>query len=95
MGSGFAYGLGYRDRDLFNHYGTVDLWVAGSTRGYFATEGRIRFPELAHKRLLVEGWAGRRDYAGEDFFGLGPHSERERPVRLRAAQHHRRRAAPE
>jgi hypothetical protein len=76
VGSGFAYGLGYRDRDLFNHYGTVDLWVAGSTRGYFATEGRIRFPELAHKRLLVEGWAGRRDYAGEYFFGLGPHSER-------------------
>ena len=76
VGSGFAYGLGYRDRDLFNHYGNVDLWVAGSTRGYFATEGRIRFPELAHKRLLVEGWAGRRDYAGEYFFGLGPGSER-------------------
>jgi hypothetical protein len=76
VGSGFAYGLGYRDRDLLNNYGNLDLWVAGSTRGYFATEGRIRFPELAHKRLLVEGWAGRRDYAGEYFFGLGPHSER-------------------
>jgi hypothetical protein len=77
VGSGFAYGLGYRDRDLFNHYAVVDLWVAGSTRGYFATEGRLRFPELARKRLLVETWAGRRDYAGEYFFGLGPDSDRD------------------
>ena len=76
VGSGFAYGLGYRDRDLLNNYGQVDVWVAGSTRGYFATEGRLRFPELANKRLLVEGWGGRRDYAGEYFFGLGPNSER-------------------
>ena len=77
VGSGFAYGLGYRDRDLLNNYGALDVWVAGSTRGYFAAEGRIRFPELAHKRLLVEGWAGRRDYAGEYFFGLGPNSNRD------------------
>jgi hypothetical protein len=76
VGSGFAYGLGYRDRDLLNNYGSVDLWVAGSVRGYFAAEGRVRFPELAHKRLLVEGWAGRRDYAGEYFYGLGPDSQR-------------------
>lgn len=76
VGSGFAYGLGFRDRDLLNNYGAVDLWVAGSTRGYFAAEGRLRFPELAHKRLLVEGWAGRRDYAGEYFYGLGTDSQR-------------------
>lgn len=77
VGSGFAYGLGFRDRDLLNNYGALDMWVAGSTRGYFATEGRIRFPELAHKRLLVEAWGGRRDYAGEYFFGLGPGSDRD------------------
>ena len=76
VGSGFAYGLGFRDRDLLNNYGAVDMWVAGSTRGYFAAEGRVRFPELAHKRLLVEGWAGRRDYAGEYFYGLGTDSQR-------------------
>ena len=77
VGSGFAYGLGYRDRDLLNNYGQLDTWVAGSTRGYFAAEGRIRFPELVHKRLLLEGWAARRDYAGEYFFGLGPNSSRD------------------
>ena len=76
VGSGFAYGLGFRDRDLLNNYGAVDMWVAGSTRRYFAAEGRVRFPELAHKRLLVEGWAGRRDYAGEYFYGLGTDSQR-------------------
>lgn len=77
VGSGFAYGLGFRDRDLMNNHGTLDVWVAGSTRGYFATEGRISFPNLARKHLIVEGWAGRRNYAGEYFFGLGPDSARQ------------------
>jgi hypothetical protein len=77
VGSGFAYGLGFRDRDLLNNRGALDMWAAGSTRAYFAAEGRIRFPELAAKRLLVEAWGGRRDYAGEYFFGLGPNSNRD------------------
>ena len=85
VGSGFAYGLGFRDRDLLNNYGAVDIWVAGSTRGYFAAEGRLRFPELAHKRLLVEGWAGRRDYAGEVLLRPGDRFAARRPVRLRPA----------
>jgi len=75
-GSGFAYGLGYRDRDLLNRTGALDLWAATSTRRYWATEARFTFPELAHKRLLVETWAAHRDYPQEDFFGLGPDSAR-------------------
>ena len=43
-GSGFAYGAGYRDRDLFNNQGTVDVWAATSLRGYWATEARLTFP---------------------------------------------------
>ena len=27
-GSGFAFGAGYRDRDLFDNKGTLDLWAA-------------------------------------------------------------------
>lgn len=75
-GSGFAYGLGFRDRDLLNHTGELDLWAATSTRGYWATEARLTFPKLANNRLLAETWAAHRDYPEEDFFGLGPDSAR-------------------
>lgn len=75
-GSGFAYGAGFRDRDLFNNKGDLDLWAATSIKGYWATEARFTFPELAKKRLLIETWAAHRDYPQEDFFGLGPDSAR-------------------
>jgi hypothetical protein len=77
VGSGFAYGLGFRDRDLFNHYGMLDVWAAGSIRRYSAVEGRFSFPELAGKKLMVEAWGSRRDYPRENFFGIGPNSERD------------------
>jgi Omp85 superfamily domain len=76
-GSGFAYGAGFRDRDLFNNTGTLDLWAATSLRQYWAVEARLNFPELANKRLMVETWAAHRDYPEEDFFGIGPNSVRE------------------
>jgi Omp85 superfamily domain len=79
-GSGFAYGAGFRDRDLLNNTGTVDLWAATSTRRYWATEARLTFPRLAHRRLHVETWAAHRDYPQEDFYGLGPDSLRSNPV---------------
>ena len=79
-GSGFAYGVGYRDRDLLNNNGTVDLWAATSTRLYWATEARVTFPRLAGRRLHVEAWAAHRDYPQEDFFGIGPDAARANAV---------------
>ena len=76
-GSGLAFGAGYRDRDLFDNKGTLDLWAATSTRRYWATEARLTFPKLAHRRLLLETWAAHRDYPQEDFFGTGPASARD------------------
>ena len=76
-GSGFAFGPGYRDRDLFKNRGTLDVWVATSMQSYWATEARLAFPKLANKRLMVETWAGHRDYPQEDFFGVGPDSARD------------------
>jgi hypothetical protein len=76
-GSGFAYGLGYRDSDLFNENAIVDAWAATSTRLYWAVEARLIFPNLANKRLQLETWAAHREYPQEDFFGLGPDSRRE------------------
>jgi outer membrane protein assembly factor BamA len=76
VGSGFAYGAGFRDRDLFNDNGRLDLWAARSIRGYWATEARMTLPRLASNHLYVESWVGRRDYPEEDYFGLGPSSNR-------------------
>lgn len=77
-GSGFAYGVGFRDRNLLDERAILDVWAATSTRVYWATEARLTFPKLANKRLLVETWAAHRDYPQEDFFGIGPDSQRDR-----------------
>ena len=77
VGSGFAYGLGFRDRDLFANAGAIDLWTAASIRGYWAVEGRMTFPRLAGRRLHLETWGSHRDYPEENFFGLGQDSNRE------------------
>jgi hypothetical protein len=76
VASGFAYGLGFRDRDLFGQRGTFDLWGAASIKRYLATEARFRLPALARNRFLAEGWVSRRENVSDDFFGLGPDSER-------------------
>src|SRR5262245_30178253 len=76
-GSGFAIGGGYRDRDLFDKKGVIDVWIAASLRKYWATEVRLTFPRIANRRMLVETWAAHRDYPQEDFFGLGPDSARD------------------
>jgi hypothetical protein len=77
IGSGFAFGVGFRDRDLFNHYGSLDLWGAASIKGYSAYRVTFSFPELARKKLLLETWGGRRDFPKENFFGIGPDSSRD------------------
>jgi hypothetical protein len=75
-GSGFAYGIGFRNRRLFNRHGTVDVWAAASIKNYWAVEARTTFPDLAGGRLFAEAYAGRREYPQEDFFGIGPGSRR-------------------
>jgi surface antigen Omp85-like protein len=75
-GSGFAYGVGYRTREPFRRYGTLDVWTAGSTLKYWAAEARATFPALVGGRIFAEGYASRRDYPQERFFGVGPDSNR-------------------
>jgi hypothetical protein len=76
-GSGFAYGLGFRDRDLFSNNGALELWAAGSVKRYWATEARLSFPRVADNHLYFEAWGSHRDYPQENFFGLGPDSSRD------------------
>jgi hypothetical protein len=76
-GSGFALGVGYRDRDMFDRRGVLEVWGAGSFKKYWATQLRVAFPERADGRAMVEGAANLREYPSEAFFGLGPESRRE------------------
>ena len=76
-GSGFAYGAGFRDRDLFSNKGSLQIWAAGSVKRYWATEARLTFPRLANNHLHLEAWGSHRDYPQENFFGLGPDSDRD------------------
>lgn len=87
-GSGFAFGVGYRERDLLNHRGVLELWTAASMKRYWAIEGRAVWPELADRRLMLEVVGGLREYPQEDFFGLGPDSLRTNHAdfRLRTAR---------
>jgi hypothetical protein len=76
-GSGFAFGVGFRDRDMFRRRGVLELWTAASAKRYWAMEARARFPDLAGGRLAAEGVASLREYPREDFFGVGPASRRD------------------
>ena len=75
-GSGFAYGGGYRSHRLFEGRGNVDVWGGVTFTRYWATEARLRFPQLANGHIDVQGYARRHEYPQEDFFGLGPDSRR-------------------
>jgi hypothetical protein len=64
-GSGFAYGLGFRDRSFGSGQGRgrgrgeFDLWAAGSFKGYWALNSRVRHPITARSRVFAEGYARR------------------------------------
>jgi hypothetical protein len=81
-GSGFAFGLGYRDREMFKRRGVAEVWAAGSLKKYWAIQARAAFPELAHRRLMAEVIADVREYPREFFFGLGPDSLRANETRF-------------
>jgi hypothetical protein len=76
-GSGFALGLGYRDRDLFKRRGVAEVWGAASFKKYWALQARAAFPDLAGDRIMLEATANLRDYPREAFFGIGPDANRE------------------
>jgi hypothetical protein len=75
-GSGFAYGVGFRDRRILDRRGTLEIWTGASIKSYWAAEARATFPDLAGGRLRLEGYARRHDYPQEDFFGVGPDARR-------------------
>jgi hypothetical protein len=87
-GSGFAFGVGFRDRDLFRKRGRLELFTAASLKKYWAIEARVAAPDTPGGRLVAEAVASLREYPQEDFFGLGPDSQRDQrsSFLLRTAQ---------
>ena len=79
-GSGFAYGGGYRDRSLLYGRGRMDVWAAGSLRRYWALEARGAYPLTRNERVTLEAFARKYANPEEEFFGLGPESERSNQV---------------
>ena len=75
-GSGFAYGGGYRNRQLFDREGAFNVWAAGSLKKYWALEARFDLPELAGGKLAIGAQVRRHSYPQEAFFGAGPGSRR-------------------
>jgi hypothetical protein len=76
-GSGFALGVGFRDRDLLKHHGVLELWTAGSVRKYWGVEARATFPRLAGGRVMADAVVSLREAPRVRFFGLGPDSRRQ------------------
>lgn len=75
-GSGFAMGVGFRDRGIFDRRGRAEVWAAGSFKKYWAMQARVRFPDAERGRYLAEAVADIREYPREAFFGIGPDSRR-------------------
>ncbi len=75
-GSGFAYGAGFRDRSLVNGRGMFDGWAAASLKKYWSLEARGSYPLAPRDRVVVEGYARKYEYPQEEFFGVGPDSNR-------------------
>ena len=75
-GSGFAYGAGYRDRSLFRSRGSFDAWAGGSLKKYWAVSARAEYPLNRSDTVSLAGYASRYSYPAEEFFGIGPDSDR-------------------
>ena len=75
-GSGFAYGGGYRDRSLARGRGMFDAWAGASLKGYWAVSARAAYPLNQSDTLSLAGYVNRYDYPAEEFFGIGPDSDR-------------------
>jgi hypothetical protein len=76
-GSGFALGVGYLNRRLVDREGALNVWGAVSLKKYWAVEGNFDLPSLAGGWLTLGTYARHQDYPQQDFFGVGPDSDRD------------------
>jgi hypothetical protein len=76
-GSGFAIGPGYRYPGLLGEEVDFSAFAQVSLDSYWMLDTRLTMPDLAGGRLFADVHARRYDYPKEDFFGIGPRSQRE------------------
>ena len=76
-GSGFAFGVGYLNRRLVDREGALNVWGAVSLKKYWAVEGSFDLPSLAGGWLTLGTYARHQNYPQQDFFGIGPDSNRD------------------
>jgi len=75
-GSGISFGPAYRKPGLFGEHADFSAFAAGSFKRYWMLDTRLTMPRLAGRRVSIDLHAQRYDFPSEDFFGLGPDSER-------------------
>jgi hypothetical protein len=75
-GSGFSLGPGYRHAGLFGGRGAFSAFAAASFSRYWMLDARLQFPQLASGHAGADVHAQRFEFPKEQFFGLGPDSER-------------------
>jgi len=79
-GSGFSIGPGYRHAGMFGGHADFSTFAAASFSKYWMIDARLQFPRLANNRVALEIHGQRYDFPKEDFFGLGPDSNRDDEV---------------
>jgi hypothetical protein len=79
-GSGFSIGPGYRRPAMFGGHADFSTFAAASMSRYWMIDARLQFPRLANEQLALEVHGQRYDFPKEDFFGLGPDSNRDDEV---------------
>jgi hypothetical protein len=75
-GSGFAFGGGWRSRRFLGRDAGLDAWAGMTASAYWETQARFQAPITPGGRVLLHAFGRYQDYPREDFFGLGPDSNR-------------------
>jgi hypothetical protein len=73
-GGGFAMGPGYRLLDVAG--GDWTTYAAGSLKGYWQIDTRLTWSKLANGRGFATAYGRYFRFPREDFYGLGPESDR-------------------
>ena len=65
------------NRRLVDREGALNIWGAVSLKKYWAVEGSFDLPSLAGGWLTLGTYARHQNYPQQDFFGIGPDSNRD------------------
>lgn len=84
-GAGMAFGAGWR-RHFASERLLLDTAGVASMRGYFTGRVELRMPDLAGGRAEVGTRVRHRYYPQEDYFGLGPDSQKDARVNYRLSE---------